>query len=40
MANDIASYGKVSDIDLDLPGNNQAIFCVGPLKIVTHRHEN
>ena len=40
MANDIAFYGKVSDVDLDLPSNNQAIFCVGPLTIVTHCHED
>ena len=35
MAHDIALYGKVSNIDLDLPGNYQAIFRVGPLKLIT-----
>ena len=32
MAYDISLDGKVSNIDLNLPGNYQAIFCMGPLK--------
>ena len=32
MAYDIPLNGKVSNIDLDLPGNYQAIICMGPLR--------
>lgn len=36
MADDVALDGKVSNIDLDLSGNYQAIFCVGPLNPINH----
>lgn len=40
MAHDIALDGKVSNIDLDLPGNYQAIFCERPLKLITQCQAN
>ena len=31
MAHDVTLDRKVSNVDLDLPGNDQTILCLGPL---------
>ena len=40
MAYDIAIDGKVSNIDLDLAGDYQAVSCVSPLKLITECQAN